>query len=315
MELYKKYRPKKLKDIYGQDLVVKKIKAMTKKNDFPHTILFSGPSGCGKTTLAKIVAKRLKCHKTDYKEINAASERGVDDIRRIESRMHSMPLMGPVRVWTIDECHMLTREAKSASFKILEDTPDHIYFILCTTDPQKLDRPMITRSTKLDIHPVDEVDMLDMLLNVIKKANLELGISDVDHETVMEKIIEHSDGSPRQALVLLDQIRNLENAKEMLDGIEESHIKATGIHIARALMNSRITWKKMRPLLTEVTTNEVEGVRLVILGYANAAMLKTKTKSSLKRSLMIIDEFCDNFFDSKKAGLTRACFTIIAGSE
>ena len=139
MELYKKHRPKRLKDVLGCDGIKKQIQRCPDGSHLAHSILITGPSGCGKTTIARIVAQKiLKTSDTDLMEINCADFRGIEMVRDIRSRMSLAPMGGQARTWIIDEAHQLTTQAQDAFLKILEDQPRHVYFILCTTDPSKL---------------------------------------------------------------------------------------------------------------------------------------------------------------------------------
>ena len=136
-ELYKKHRPKTLARVVGNKSTVEALRSMLEARTLPHTLLFHGPSGTGKTTLARIVKNELGCLPTDFHEHNSSDFRGIDFIRELRSKVN-LAAAGPCRVWIIDECHQLTRDAQNAALKILEDTPSHVYFFLCTTDPQKL---------------------------------------------------------------------------------------------------------------------------------------------------------------------------------
>jgi len=316
-ELYKKYRPKKFSDVIGQPQTVKKLKAMVKKNQVPHTILFTGPSGCGKTTLARIVSKKLGCAAIDYEEINAASKRGVNDIRAIESKVEQAPFKGDIRVFVIDECHKLTGDAQSAAFKLLEDTPEHVYFMLCTTHKEKMDRAIITRSTELIVKPLSDSDMFKVINKMIYKASLKFKNAD----RLINKIIEASDGSPRQALVILNQVKDLETEDEMMEAIEEEHVRAAAIDIVRTLVfddnksKPIVTWKKVASMLSDITKEEVEILRQIALSYANKILLNPKRPQVVKRAYKVIDEFSDTFFYSSNAGLSAACFRIIFNNE
>ena len=150
-ELYKKHRPKNLKRVFGQSVAIGTLKPLIEAKQVPHSLLLTGPSGCGKTTLARILVKELKCAKADFMEVNCADFRGIDTVRDIRTRMMQAPIGGDCRVWLIDEAHMLTSAAQTAFLKMLEDTPDHIYFFLATTHPQKLLKTIKTRCTEIKL--------------------------------------------------------------------------------------------------------------------------------------------------------------------
>ena len=215
MELYKKHRPKNFEDLIGQTTAVRLLSKKMKSNNLPHTVLLTGPSGCGKTTVARILKRLLKCSKGDYKEINTADHRGIEDIREVNRRMRQAPIDGDCRIWLIDEAHKLTNDAQNAFLKMLEDTPKHVYFILATTHPQKLIKTIRTRSTQIDLKSLSNKDLEKLLLSISEKEKFNLP------EDVLEKIIENSDGSARKALVLLDQVIELDE-EEMIDAIAKA---------------------------------------------------------------------------------------------
>lgn len=303
MELYKKYRPKKFFQIIGQDAIVSNLKNKIKKHTLPHSILLSGPSGCGKTTIARILARYLKCSKSDFNEINSANFRGIDMIRTIQSRMNTAPMDGECKVYLIDEVHKLSNDAMNAFLKILEDTPKHVYFFLCTTEPQKLLKTIRTRCMDISVKPLNNKQMKELLESICKKANLVIELS----EEVVNKIIENADGSPRQALVYLDVIKDCETEEEMIDCIIQKTSETVGFDIAKALINPKAKWSDISKLLKEVEGQDIEQIRRIILGYAKAVMLNNKL---VNRCYLIIDAFRDNYFDSGMAGLVASCFEV-----
>jgi len=306
-ELYKKYRPKTFNKVLGQSSSVKVLQTFIKKNKVPHTLLFTGPSGCGKTTLARILRKELKCGKHDFTELDCADFRGIEMVRNIRSHIHQAPISGECRVWIIDECHKLTNEAQNAFLKILEDTPNHVYFMLATTDPQKLKQTIRTRSTEIVVRSLNNKSILKLLSYICKMEKIRLP------EEVADKIAECSNGSARKALVFLNQIAELDDEDDMMGAIKATTAEVQAIIIAKALFNSRTKWIEMAKILKETSNEEPEQIRWMILGYAKTILLSGGKLSS--RAYLIIEAFRDHFYDSKWAGLTASCYEIIVGTR
>jgi DNA polymerase III gamma/tau subunit len=301
-ELYKKYRPKSFKDVIGQDEVVRSLIEMGKSDTIPHTILFTGPSGCGKTTLARILKVKLKCSDRDFYEINGADARGIEMIRDIRSRMFLAPIGGDCRIWLCDEAHQLTGPAQESFLKILEDTPSHVYFFLASTDPSKLKRTIITRSTEIKVKELTEQQIIALVNDVCRKEEKEVS------EAIPKKIAEIAEGSARKALVLLHQIISIDDEEKQLETLQRADVKREAIEIARALLNDKTSWKQMAEILKNVK-EDPEQIRWMVLGYASKVAL-----SRPDRACAIIDEFRDNFFDSKRAGLIASCYNVLRNS-
>ncbi len=298
-ELYKRYRPKTLKEIVGQPIAVKMISKWFENDNVPHTILIHGPSGTGKTTLARIIRTKLKCHKNDLVEINAADHRGIDLARQIQNQINLAPMSSNCRVWIIDEAHQLTSDAQSAFLKMWEDTPEHVYFILATTDPHKLKPTIRTRCSDIVVKSLGFQDMRELLHHIVRKEDITFD-DDVD-----SAVIDRADGSPRKALVLLDSLLNITDKEEQLKIIEALDEKHSAIEIARVLFKPGTSWKSVAKLLKQ-TREDPETIRSIILGYANTVLLSGGKMAP--RAFEVIAIFSDNFFESKKAGLTAACW-------
>jgi DNA polymerase III gamma/tau subunit len=306
-ELYKKYRPTHFKKMIGQNNAVKLLSQMVKNNKVPHTLLFTGPSGCGKTTLARILKKELNCGQPDFNEVNCADVRGIEEIRNIRRRMQTVPIAGDCRIWLIDEAHKLTNDAQNAFLKMLEDTPSHVYFMLATTNPQKLLRTIRNRSTEIAVKSLSDLDIALLLRRICKKEQVKIPVK------VSKKIINHSEGSARKALVLLNQVVQLEKEKDMLTAIEKTTMEAQAIAIARALHNHRTRWPEMSKILKATLDEEPEQIRWMVLGYARTILLSGSKLSG--RAYIVIDAFREHFYDSKHAGLVAACYEVIIGTK
>ncbi len=305
MELYKKNRPKKLEQLVGQDPIVNVLDRKLKKNNLPHTILLTGPSGCGKTTVARILKRRLKCSGFDWTEMNASKERGIEAVRTIDKRMRQAPLEGKTRIWFVDEAHKLSNDAQNAFLKILEDTPKHVYFILATPHPKKLIKEIHTRSTEFKLKGLDDEGLASILKAVSKKENFTLP------KSIQKKIIENCDGSARKALVMLDQIIDLEEEDEMEKVISEAMHEIASYDLCKKLMNPRASWKDVAKILLPLQQQkaEPESIRYSVLGYAQSALLKGW--GDRNRAYAILDAFRDHFYDSKFPGLVAACYEIV----
>ncbi len=308
IELYKRYRPVSFKQIVGQGSLVRSLVDLWKRGAMPHTILFSGPSGCGKTTLARILRKKLKCSEVDFREMNLADLRGIDEVRKIQQRVQLAPMGGgETRIWLLDEAHKLTSDAQHAFLKLLEDTPSHVYFILCTTEPQKLLKTIRNRCTEFQVKALGDADMTALLGGVATKEGVELS------EAVTEKLVEVSEGSPRKALVLLHQVIGEADEENQLRAIEEGDSRREAIELARALLNPKPSWGDVAAILKGIDDLKggAEGLRRLVLAYCCSVLLGGGR--SVDRASFIMDRFQDNFFDSGEAGLVLACYDVTAG--
>lgn len=302
--LYIKHRPKLFKDVVGQPEAVKVLQDLLKRNALPHAILLSGPSGTGKTTLARILKEKVGCGDADFIEVNAANARGIDTARDISQQVGLAPIAGKSRVWLLDEVHQAMSAAQHALLKLLEDTPDHVYFFLCTTDPAKLLPTVRTRCTEIKLRSLNERDLAKVIADVVAK---ESGVSaEFFPDTVVEKIIDAADGSARKALVLLHQIKGLD-ADEAMECIQKTDAKRAAIDIARALINGD-GWDKIRKIVKECD-EEPESVRRLILAYASSVMLNGGGKVA-NRAYLILEAFSSPLYDVGKPGLVRSCWEV-----
>lgn len=301
MELYRRLRPTKFNEVIGQPMAVRILTDLVKKKNIPHAIAFTGASGCGKTTLARILVTKLGCNKEDFCEINAADARGIDTIREIRSHMGYAPMQGSCRIWLIDEAHRLTSDSQSALLKMLEDCPDHVYFMLATTDENKLLPTIRTRCTEIRLISLPQKPMEDLITGAAKKEGIEVS------KELLKQLIECADGSARKALVLLEQIAGIEDEAERIDAVQKADSKRDAIEIARSLINPKATWQEIAAIIKRVE-DDPEKIRRMILGYASAVLLNG-TKIS-PNAYLVISCFETDFFASGKAGLVRACYEV-----
>lgn len=310
-EFYKRYRPKSLKGVIGQDSAIASLQKLIDKGEIPHAILLSGPSGSGKTTIARILKEILKCGDADYSEMNSADFRGIDMVREIRRNMNLSAISGDTRIWLIDEAHQLTGGAQEALLKMLEDTPEHVYFLLATTNPGKLIKTIHTRCTEVKLAALSTKALERVIQRVCEKEKLELS------EDVVEGIIEAADGSARKALVILQQVGSIEGEDEQIKAIQSTTFtKEQALDLARLLVTAHNTgWADVAKVLRAIKDEDAEGIRYCVLGYARACMVGGEGKApNLKlgeRAFKVIDIFGRNFYDSKHAGLAAACWEVI----
>ena len=303
LALYRKYRPRSLKGVLGQDGAVASLQRLIDKDKVPHAIMLTGASGCGKTTIARILKQHLQCGDSDFVEINAADTKGVDTVRDIRRQCNLRPIAGLSRVWLIDEAHKLTNDAQNALLKIMEDTPKHAYFMLATTDPHKIIRTIHTRCAEIKLAEMSSKAIEQVVRRVMEREKMDCS------DEVVAEIVEASAGSARKALVLLEQVGWLESNEEQIKAVQAtSASKDQAILLARALINPRVSWPEVAAILKELK-DDPEGLRYLVLGYCRSVLLGGGGLAP--RAYMIIDIFSGNFYDSKHAGLAAACWEVV----
>ena len=305
--LHIKYRPRKVAEIIGNTNMLTSLVATLRSEDRPHSYLLSGPSGCGKTTIARIIAKAVGCMESDLIEYNAANTRGIDTIREM-GRKAALAPNGKAKLYLLDECHQITGAAAEALLKQLEDTPKHVYYVLATTQPEKLDKTTRNRCAEFTVSPLSSLDMA-ALLNRVYLAETGKDMKTSPHGgDVLRAIVQLSDGSPRAALMLLNQVIDMEDKAEILIFIKKHAILLDQDirELARILLKSMPNeqrWQQCKAILATVQGKEAETIRRVILGYMMKALFNTDKPEFSDRIVEIMGTFMNPVYDSGLAGL------------
>ena len=253
--LYRKWRPSRFADVMGQRAVVQTLSRAVATGRTAHAYLFCGPRGTGKTSTARVLAKTLNCQDrpegtgepcgtctacrtmdggafVDLIEIDAASNRGIDEIRSLREKVHFAPSQGLNKVYIIDEAHMLTEAAFNAFLKTLEEPPPHTIFILCTTEPQKLPATIISRCQRFDFHRIPTGHVVERLGQIAREEGVQAS------PEALELLARSAAGSLRDATNLLDQLITsyrddlpLEAVREMLGAGGEEQALALVQHL------------------------------------------------------------------------------------
>lgn len=303
MSLYHKYRPTKFKHIHGNEETVQALRNKLKDLDtFPHAILFKGPKGNGKTTMARLVAERLGVKGADLRELDTADFRGIDSVRTIIKQSQYKALEGKAKMWILDEAHQLTNDAQNALLKILEEPPSHVYFVLCTTDPQKLIPTVRDRCSQFEVKPLSNKEMAKLLAKVCKAEG-----EPVQKEVIVQ-ITKDSGGHPRFGLQILDKVLSVDPNKRMEAAKQAEVVENQSIDLCRALIKGD-PWKKVANILKGLKDEDPESIRRHVLGYAQSVLLK----GSNDRAGAILEEFIHPFYNSGFPGLTYACYLISRG--
>jgi len=316
LALYRKYRPKTFKEVVGQEAIKQTLENEIKAEKISHAYLFFGPRGIGKTTMARLLAKAVNCEKRkkgesepcnqcdscleinqgkslDLIEIDAASNRRIDEIRELRERVRFRPTKSKYKVFIIDEVHMLTTEAFNALLKTLEEPPEYVIFILATTEIHKVPETIISRCQTFSFKPVSPEKIVKRLEMIAKKEEIKV------EKEVLENIAYYSEGHPRDAESLLAQVfalaseekkitleqlklilppSNFDLVLKLIKLIQERKVKEALILINQ-LVDEGMD-------LEHFTNDLVEGLRKVLLAKMNLTKLSLPSEKSLEKEIV-----------------------------
>ena len=209
LALYRKYRPKNFKEVLGQEHIVKVLESSVESNKVSHAYLFVGSRGTGKTSVARIFAEQIGVSVNDLYEIDAASNRGIDDIRTLRDGVRVLPFDSKYKIYIIDEVHMLSKDAWGALLKTLEEPPKHVIFILATTELHKVPDTIISRCQVFTFKKPSDIILKNTVLDIAEKEGFQLDNGSAELIAIL------GDGSFRDAQGILQKVLNFAKTKKI----------------------------------------------------------------------------------------------------
>jgi len=269
MDLTAKHRPTDFDEVWGQDALIKSLARMC-EDDSAHAFLFHGPSGCGKTTLARIVASHLGC--TNIVEIDAATNTGIDDMKQVATSARYSSMGGGRKMVIVDEAHGLSKKAWDSLLKIIEEPPPHLYWALCTTEPTKVPKTIMTRCALCPIKPLNVDDLIELVEAVAEDEAIKLPDGGV------RLIARQSEGSARRALKMLDAAKDAETIEDVraLCGSVAGDTPEV-IDLCRYLAKPGANYAGALAIVKTLPENTAaEGVRHVVCAYFYKMVIDSK---------------------------------------
>jgi DNA polymerase III gamma/tau subunit len=312
MSLYQTIRPTRLEEIVGNSATIGALVKMLRKpaNEQPHAILLKGPSGCGKTTIARILATAFGSTNDSIFELNGANTRGIETVRQITSTSAFRGLGGATKTYIFDESHQLTKEAQEGMLKLLEDNPPYCYFILCTTNPENIIKTIRNRCAEYEVSLLTNKEIKEVLKRACDSQKLFI------HQDIIEAVILTCEGSPRAALVALEQVSNVTNVEEALEVLVRGTEKdANTLDLLKLLiMAPEQRGKRWKQIIEKFSLidEEPEKVRRAILTFLFNKLKKQSDEKDARDIVHLLEIFSVSVYYGGKAQLgglvARSCF-------
>ena len=277
LALYRKYRPSKFEEILGQEHIVKVLESSIKNNKVSHAYLFVGSRGTGKTSIARIFAQEIGISSNDIYEIDAASNRGIEDIRTLRDGVRALPFDSKYKIYIIDEVHMLSKDAWGALLKTLEEPPKHVIFILATTEFHKVPETIISRCQVFQFKKPTDLILKNLVLDIADKEGFEIDNSSAELIALL------GDGAFRDTLGVLQKVLNFSKSKKVK---REEIEKITGAPKTVLVNNfiTSITERKLEDGISIIRQASTENLdmklflKLIIQKFRMAIILKYAPK-------------------------------------
>jgi DNA polymerase III subunit gamma/tau len=311
--LYRKYRPESFDEVIGQDHIVKAISGALEAGKVAHAYLLCGPRGTGKTTIARIIARDLGTSTNDIYEMDAASNRGIDNIREINDNVRTLPFDSKYKIYILDEVHMFTKEAWNALLKTIEEPPEHVIFILATTEIEKVPETIISRCQSFVFKKPNDTILSNVVTNIAKKEGFKLEEGGAGLIAIL------ADGAFRDALGTLQKVISF--SKDNFISIKEIE-EITGAPNIILVDN----------FLDAIATNDIEKgfiaiekavsqniemevyIKMILYKLRYALMLRfvPSTKESIKDSISERDlEYLEKLVSTKPENISSSTLSIL----
>lgn len=282
------YRPQTFESLVGQSHIGRILKGIL-DSDHARTFLLTGPSGCGKTTTARIIANYVDCDPANIIEIDAASNSGVEQMRKLVQSASYRALGNGKRMIVIDECHALSKSAWQTMLKALEETNPGTYWCLCTTESGKVPRTIQTRAVKCEVKLVTLTELIKLLKSICSDANIDVPLE------VLECCADAADGSPRQALTNLASCATCESKYEAQEVLEKEVESKAAYDLCRAIA-SKSGYKHCAAIVSAMPTDtfQWQSVRATVLAYFTKVAMNDK--GDPKYALSVLSAFSESSY-------------------
>lgn len=293
--LINRYRPTELKHVLGQKAVTDSLEKIIKTKSTRAFIFESVVPGCGKTTIARILAARLGCRQAGIREIDAATNNGVDAMREIGSMIGITPLGGGSTMVILDEAHMATKAAFATLLKVVEEPPPNSYWAFCTTDVSKIPQAIRTRCACYRLAPVSKNDIYQLLGAIADEEKFSAT------DEVLYLLSEKADGSPRQAISFLAMCSDCKTRQEAASLLGAATHEKDVADLARAIMEGK-PWPQLMDILKAMGDVAPESVRIVIVAWFSKIAMGAKSDQAVQRLMPVLEAFANPY----PAGATTA---------